>query len=187
MGSSQARKPDQRKTLRRFERRSDARFLTFSCYRNLPLFRNPAICDAFTDRLTVARSGGPFELYAWVVMPNHVHLLLRPDLPEVTVSSVLRSVKRPFAEQVIRRWRQLEAPILERLRNSRGGVHFWQPGGGYDRNITSDEELLEKVEYIHKNPVRAGLTKRAADYPYSSAAWYSDKRSGVLPIDPLPL
>ncbi len=119
-------------------------------------------------------------------MPDHVHLLLRPRLPEVTVTSVLRSIKRPLAEQVIRGWKKSEAPVLARLQDCRGGFHFWQPGGGYDRNITSDGEQFEKVEYIHQNPVRAGLANTAADYAYSSAAWDAGIRDGALAMDPLP-
>jgi len=65
------------------------------------------------------------------------------------------------------------------------GTHFWQDGGGYDRNIVSDRELYEKVQYIHDNPVRRGLIGRPADWPWSSARWY-ERREG-LAMDSFPI
>ncbi len=85
--------------------------------------------------------------------------------------------------QILDRWRTLEAPILPRLLDSNGHSHFWQRGGGYDRNIVTESELFEKVEYIHQNPVRRGLVKRSTDWPWSSARWYAGDRSGPVTID----
>ncbi len=175
------------KRLRRRERPNDVRFLTFSCYRSLALFANDAIKRAFCERVRLEQAVGRFDLYAWTVMPTHVHLLLRPRSAEWTVPSVLHAMKRPFAERVLRRWRRLSAPVLNRVRDRRGRCHFWQPGGGYDRNIVSDEELFEKIEYIHLNAVRAGLVEHAADYPFSSASWYAgEKQRAMIPLNPLP-
>ena len=158
--------------------------MTHSCYGRLPLFANDAIRTTFADHLARVRRRGGFQLYAWVVMPEHIHLLLTPDLPDVTVTKVLRALKRPFAAMVLSRWRQLDAAILQRIGDNRGAPHFWQDGGGYDRNIFSVSELSEKVAYIHNNPVRRGLVRRAVDWPWSSVAWY-ELRQG-LPMDPWP-
>lgn len=175
-----------RKRLRRIESPGHVRYLTFSCVRRLPLLSNDAIKTLFVERLTAAQKQHHFELYAWVVMPEHVHLLLRPDLPDHPVPALLQSLKQSVAQRVIDRWRELRAPILPRITDERGRVRFWQPGGGYDRNIISDDELDEKVAYIHDNPRRRGLVQRAADYPWSSIHWYRGNRSGPLVIAPLP-
>jgi putative transposase len=53
---------------------------------------------------------------------------------------------------------------------------FWQPGGGYDRNITSIEALRAMIDYIHANPVRRGLVARPEDWEWSSARWYRGLR-----------
>jgi REP-associated tyrosine transposase len=53
---------------------------------------------------------------------------------------------------------------------------FWQPGGGYDRNITSIEALRAMIDYIHANPVRRGLVARPEDWEWSSARWYAGLR-----------
>ncbi len=75
--------------------------------------------------------------------------------------------------------------MLERVVTPKGQQRFWQVGGGYDRNIISQKEMEEKIEYIHQNPVRRGLVKRATDWMWSSANWYADdRRSGKIVIDP---
>ena len=171
--------------MKRVEQEDHARYLTFSCYRRLPLFGNDRIKDAFVEQLQLARGKAEFHLLAWVVMPEHVHLLIWPKLPEYPVSKVSWIIKRRFAQHVIKRWRELDASILIELEARDGQTRFWQRGGGYDRNIHSQEELNEKIQYIHENPVRRGLVERAEDWAWSSARWYDGQREGVLKIDEL--
>ena len=66
----------------------------------------------------------------------------------------------------------------ERLRR-----RFWQPGGGYDRNITSTETLRAVIDYIHANPVRRGLAASAEGWEWSSARWYAGLRPVKLEMD----
>jgi len=151
-----------RKTRKRYEISNQARFLTFSCFDRKPFLADSVVADLFADRLMWTRQRLGFGLHAWVVMPEHVHLLISPKLPEAPVSKVLMSLKRPVAKDA-----------LKHLRSQ--GAHtesFWLPGGGYDRNIFSEQEMLEKCEYIHANPVRRGLVESAEEWPWSSArAW----------------
>ncbi len=95
----------QRRHRVRVEHTNHLRFLTFSCVQRLPLFKNDAIKDCFVDHLAAARGKHRFHLVAWVVMPEHVHLLLWPRLPDAPVSAILRTLKQRFAPQVIARWR----------------------------------------------------------------------------------
>jgi REP-associated tyrosine transposase len=171
------------KKLKRYERPNQLRFLTFSCYNRLALFGNDAIKDAFVNQIETARERTGFCLIAWVIMPEHVHMIVWPSLPEFPISRVTWWLKRDFARRVLGRWRELDAPILSRIRAPRGGLRFWQHGGGYDRNLRDDKEYREKVVYIHGNPVRRGLVGSPADWRWSSARWYSGDRSG-LRIDP---
>jgi len=152
-----------RKKLRRYEIQGHARFLTFSCYQRRPYFDDQQIRDTFADQLMITRSRLGFKLHAWVVMPEHVHLLVQPSLPEAPVSRVLMSLKRRVSTKVLKRWRD---------ENQDTPTQFWQSGGGYDRNIYSSEELTEKTRYIHENPVRRGLVERPEDWGWSSVrAW----------------
>lgn len=174
-----------RKTRRRFERCGDVRFLTSSCFQRLPLFNNDAIKEAFVQHIARSRQRTMFQLTAWVIMPEHVHLMLIPNLPDHPVSDVLSDMKATFSRTVLQRWRSLNAPILSRLTDNRGKARFWQVGGGYDRNIITSEEYEEKLHYIHQNPVARGLVESSTDWRWSSARWYSGVRTGELTIDPL--
>jgi putative transposase len=159
-----------------------ARFLTFSCYDRLALFQNDAIKLVFVDQLAHAQSVHRFVVYAWVVMPEHAHLLIRPDLPRSPVHLLLRTIKTSVAKRVLNRWRELDAKVLPRLVDSRGQTRFWQRGGGYDRNIFSRDELVEKGRYIHENPVRRGLVTEPNQWPWSSALWYNGDRDSPIQI-----
>ncbi|HEX8322926.1 MAG TPA: transposase [Tepidisphaeraceae bacterium] len=168
-----------RHQMRRRDVPGTARFLTFSCYRRLALFRNDKIKDAFAGALAQAAARHNAAVLAWVVMPEHVHLVVYADPPE-SVSTFLRSLKCPLASAVLARWRTLDAPILNRLRNTAGKCHFWQLGGGYDRNVV-DRELVEKIRYVHANPIRRGLSPDSVGWGWSSAATYRAKPDAIGP------
>ena len=163
---------EHRRTLKRYEGAGDVRYITCSCYQRLPLFQNDKIKDTFGSYLNQAKDRLEFKLYAWVLMPEHFHLLVRPASPDQTMSQILRGIKAGFAKLMIRRWRELDASILERIQDDSGTHRFWQAGGGYDRNITSELELIEKIGYIHRNPVTRGLVERPVDWVWFSALWY---------------
>lgn len=177
--------PGQRRQLKRIDGWGHTRYLTCSCYQRLPLFSNDAIKDAFAGHLAFVRRALGFRLHAWVIMPEHFHLLLTPT-GETTVTALLRRLKAPFARRVIRRWRSLDAPILSRITAPDGRPRFWQAGGGYDRNIVSNHELIEKIRYIHENPVHRDLVSNASHWRWSSWNWYNGDRVSTVPIDPIP-
>ncbi len=172
-----------RKSLKRIEDPNHARFVTFSCRHRLPLFSDDWAKDLFIMHLDKVRSVTGCHLIAFVVMPEHVHLLLWPKLPDFPAISVLHRLKRNAAKEIVGRWRDTNAPILHEITDTNGNVRLWQPGGGYDRNISTDEELREKIDYIHANPVHRGLVDKPTDYHWSSARWYSDDTNDTLPMD----
>jgi putative transposase len=170
----------------RRERTHSCRFLTFSCYHRLQLFNNDSIKDCFVEHLAAARLECGFGLIAWVVMPDHVHLLIWPRVVDAPIPTVMSALKTEFAKQVIGRWRELDAAVLPRITDSRGDRHFWQRGGGYDRNIGAGAEYKEKFGYIHANPVRRKLAERAVDWKWSSVRWYRQPEAYVgPPCDPV--
>jgi len=63
---------------------------------------------------------------------------------------------------------------------------FWQPGGGYDRNIRKAKTAWASVAYIHDNPVRRGLVRRPEDWEWSSAKWYAGQQTVKLAMDACP-
>jgi putative transposase len=179
--------PTKRRHRERYEIPGHARFLTWSCFHRLPLLQTEATRDIVESALMSARESCRFALYAWVIMPNHVHLLLRPDLPEHPMAEILQQIKLPASKTILAEWRKRDAPVLDKIRCSEGRPRLWQPGGGFDRNIYSKEEFVEKLNYIHLNPVKAGMVKALEEWKWSSAAAFCGKpREGFEP-DPLPV
>ena len=167
-----------RKRMERREERNSVRFLTFSCQRRLPLLTDPVTAADFTAALATAHRVRRFELFAWVVMPEHVHLLLRPDQDD-TAAAILKSVKLTVAQLAIARWKRSGDPLLRQV-DSATGPRFWQKGGGFDRNVRSMTEFTREVGYIHANPVRRGLVTRATEWPAplsSVHAWLARHRA----------
>jgi putative transposase len=120
-------------------------------------------------------------------MPEHVHLLIAPRDRDVPVGLFQGAIKERVARQAIQ-WMELHAPawisritVREGMRTRR---RFWQPGGGYDRNIDNRQTLLRVIEYIHLNPVCRGLVEKAIDWEWSSAGWYAGIRPVLIEIDP---
>lgn len=160
------------------------RFLTFSCYQRLPLLGNPAIRDVFAIALANARHRYAFKLYAWVIMPEHVHLLLRPE-DGADVTRPLRALKVSVAMTVIARWRDLKSSILNDVLDANGQHRFWQRGGGFDRVCRDGSEFSRHVQYIHCNPVERCLCNKSTDWAWSSSRWWDGSRDDVE-CDPPP-
>lgn len=169
-----------RKRLKRRETADQVRFITFSCHRRLPLFSHPRICENFLDLLLGATRTRALEVIAWVIMPEHVHLLLRPG-PTEPLGSTLARLKSAHAKRVISRWRELDAPILRRVTADDGPARFFQPGGGFDRNVRDDSELAREIRYIHDNPVTRGLVSKAEEWRWTSVRWWMGLREGEFP------
>jgi len=98
-----------------------------------------------------------FLLTAWVLLPDHWHAIFIPKFP-LTIARVMESIKVSSTHRINAGWR--ESGIL------------WQPRY-FDRALRTVKEYYEKVDYIHQNPVRAGLVERAEEWPWSSAREYS--------------
>ncbi|GJM19762.1 MAG: hypothetical protein DHS20C14_19750 [Phycisphaeraceae bacterium] len=139
----------------------------------------------FAECLEAARCECGFKVLAWVAMPEHVHLLIVPDLPNHPVPQLLRRIKEPTARRMLSLWRERDDPVLAELIDIRGRSHFWQRGGGYDRNIFAGPELVEKARYIEENPVRRGLVDVPTAWAWSSARCREDEGAGIVSVDPM--
>jgi putative transposase len=174
-----------RKRMKRREVPGDIRFVTFSCERRLPLLSNPAIADLYSGVMAAARARFGFELYAWVVMPEHVHMLVRPRVG-APLGPALAHIKKSVAQRVIARWRELDAPVLRSITRPDGSPRFWQKGGGFDRNVRDLEEFTREVRYIHRNPVDRELVPTPELWRWSSVRWWMGQRAGEVECDPPP-
>jgi putative transposase len=182
--------PLPKKTRRVFNEPGHAHYLTFSCQHGLPLLSKDRTCQWTVDAIDAARKRHEFDLYAYVIMPEHVHLLVRPRRSVYRVEEFLKAIKRPVswnAKQFL-----LESGSHEwfgRLTVTKGKrkvFRFWEAGGGFDRNITRVEDLRPIADYIHENPVRRGLVAKPTDWPWSSARFYAGMGDMLLGMDSIP-
>jgi putative transposase len=135
-----------------------------------------------------------YHLSAFVLMPEHVHLLVYPGPDALTIDRLLKAIKRPYSFRIKRLLQETGSQLLSRLTiRQRPGVEtfrYWQEGPGYDRNLDRVDTVLAAIDYIHRNPVRRGLVNRAVDWQWSSARWYEgleyEERIRVPELSKLP-
>jgi putative transposase len=185
-----------RKLVKHYHAPGDLHELTFSCYGRLPLLTNDTWRRQLTRCINIAGEELEMQLAAFVFMPEHVHLLVVPTSSQPAMDRYLARIKQPFSKWVKQQLLDAKSPLLKRLtvqeRPGKTCFRFWQEGPGYDRNLTTPAVIEMALEYIHMNPVRRGLVKRAIDWNWSSASWYMlnpprQQRSGLPLIHGLPL
>jgi len=135
--------------LYRFHHSGAAHFITFTCYHRYPHLADPAVRDVFVQALERTRTRYRARVYGFVVMPEHVHLLIS-EPERRTIANVMQSLKIASA----RRAKQVPG-----TRASLGP--FWQKRY-YDRNEWNHKEFVEKLKYIHRNrrgPRRAPILR----------------------------
>ena len=155
-----------------------AYFVTCSVVNWLPLFGNLCYRQIILDSLAYLREHKSIQMNAFVVMATHLHAVLWPR-NGIDVSDVLRDFKRHTSRAISREAAkqghsahlQVFAAARSSFRNKRGEYPVWQDGS-HPEAIFSDDFARQKIEYIHNNPVRAGLVSNAEDWAYSSARAY---------------
>jgi putative transposase len=151
--------------LKHFQRTRQIHFLTFSCYHRQPKFTNATARDTFVSALERVRENYGLCIYGYVVMPEHVHLLVS-EPERSTLAQAIKSLKQGVARRLA----------------LRAADSFWQ-ARYYDFNVWSEKKFVEKLRYIHRNPVKRGLVARPEDWPWSSFRHYAMGESGVVEIE----
>src|SRR3954462_2786625 len=150
-----------RKTCHRYNDPVHAHALTFSCFHRQPFLSKDRSRGWFIDAVDRARITHHFHVWAYVIMTEHVHLLLWPTLPDYDISEILNSIKQSVSKRALLFVRRETPAFLVRMEDHQpnGSLHyrFWQRGGGYDRNVVEPATVHQQIEYIHNNPVRRGL------------------------------
>jgi putative transposase len=180
---------DRSQRRRAFNEPGHAQELTFSCSRRSRFLTAERPCGWLAEAIERARKTREFALWAFVFLPEHVHLIIRPQRPVSVISDLLQAIKQPVGQRAVM-FLETNAPQwLPRITRRRGGSRerlFWQSGGGYDRNIEEPGTLRVMMDYLHLNPVRRGLVARATDWQWSSAGWSEGTPSVDLIPDPIP-
>jgi putative transposase len=172
-----------RNPLRRYYGRGDFRFVTFSCYRRRRFLGTRRARDRFVKILDEVRARHQFEIVGYVVMPEHVHLLIG-EPRKGNPSTVLQVLKQKASRALRRSPRQPGSGQLALAFPGEEGeaAAFWQRRF-YDFNVWSAKKVKEKLEYMHANPVQRGLVSHPREWPWSSWAHYAKGEEGLLRID----
>ncbi|MBU1023848.1 transposase, partial [bacterium] len=170
---------------KRYNIKGHAHELTFSCYKRQGFLNNDQTRQLFANALIYARRTHNYEIWAYVIMPEHVHVMIYPKNDEYSISDILKSIKQSVSRRVVKQLKDNNSPLLTRMRTGLSSTEyrFWQDGGGYDRNYVSPDEILKQINYIHNNPVRRRLVDNPCDWYWSSASEWLMGGEGPVSID----
>ncbi len=146
----------------RFEHTGNFHFITFSCFHRAPYLASPSARGLFENALERTRLRSKFVVAGYVVMPEHVHLLIGEPL-KGTIARVIHALKLSVS------LRRTERP-------------YWQ-ARYYDFNVWAAEKVSEKLDYMHRNPVVRGLVKRPEDWQWSSFRHYASGFVGIVEVE----
>jgi len=158
-----------------------AHFVTFSCDRRRRLLDHDHPKRVVLGVLNEQLGHQLATCVGFVIMPNHIHAIIW-FRETGQLSRFVHEWKRRSSYYIRTWYRDGNARYFE---HAEFGSRFWQPKY-YAFEIHSQEKLEEKLTYMHLNPVRAGLTERTVDWPWSSARWYEKGRSIGVPLGWVP-
>ena len=171
--------------LTRFHHSGQSHFVTFCCYHRQRLFITDAGRRIFESALERVRRSSRLHVYGYVVMPEHVHLLLS-EPEEDTLANALKSLKQGVARRLLPKMggplKACSEPGEGPSVGLNGEQHFWQKRY-YDFNIRNYAQFVEKLRYIHRNPVTAGLCECPEDWEWSSFRHYATGCEGRVEIE----
>lgn len=167
---------------------SKAYFLTMTVVEWVDIFSRKSYRDIIIDSLKYCQKNKGLVIFAYVIMSNHIHLLINAE--KENLSDIIRDFKKFTSKKIIkviqtepesrRKW-MLNLFSFEASKHSRNeNFQFWIQEN-HPVEIFSQKFIVEKVNYIHNNPVKAGIVEKPEDYLYSSARNYADMK-GLLDV-----
>jgi putative transposase len=173
------------KSVKRWNIPGHAHELTFTCFDKRQFLKSRKAREILADSILRAREKHGFDIWAYVFMPEHVHLLIYPLDAQYSMSRILFSIKQPVGRTIINQTRKKNPSNLRFFSTGQKDApyRFWMPGGGYDRNMDSLEILNNAVEYLHRNPVRRGLVENPEDWYWSSYNEWIKPGTSPIPVD----
>ena len=157
-------------------------FITTSCYRRRPLLASRSRRNLFLKILEQVRVRYGFAVIGYVVMPEHVHLLLsEPERDHP--STVMQVLKQRFARPVLKQMRPQKQSVQSALWPGDLDLeHVWQRRY-YDFVVRTGKKRVEKLQYMHRNPVKRGLVLAPEQWAWSSYRWYAYGEAGPVLVN----
>jgi putative transposase len=147
----------------------------------LPIFADPDIAEILIDALRYLQETKRARLFAYVVMDNHLHCIVQSD----NLSNVIKSYKSYTARAIIDLLEERHnIGLLTKLKKNKlhhktlSDYQLWQEGS-HPEELSTEEMMHQKIEYIHNNPVRRGYVDDAHDWRYSSARNYEGLQGSI--------
>src|SRR5229473_8582113 len=164
--------------------RGHLHFITFTCYRRLPLLRSVRARNVFVKLLGEVRDRYGFSLVGYVVMPEHIHLLIS-EPAKGTPSTVIQVLKQRVSRRLRRKKHNAAGQFCLAFAGGSDALRrFWQRRF-YDFNVWSLKKRVEKLHYMHMNPLKRKLVDHPKDWPWSSFSFYSNPNNGLIRVDPI--
>jgi putative transposase len=170
--------------LRHYDHDGRARFVTFCTHKRIPLLTNNTFRKAVLETICYVSSEFKLRLLGYVLMPEHVHVVIVPP-EEVVLGDVVGEIKRQSALWIHDLLQKQGGPLMDQLTIIRNGVSrfvLWQRRC-YDHNCRTEQDVWEKVNYCHNNPVKRGLVKSPERWEWSSYRYYADGTNALLEIN----
>lgn len=166
-------------------------FLTLTVVDWTDVFTRKQCRDIIIDSLKYCQTHKGLEIFAYVVMSNHIHLVARATKEETTLSDILRDFKKFTSSRIInwiktshkesrREWLLHRFSWNAKMNGGKRNYQLWQRSN-YPTMLYSANVIWTKIQYIHLNPVRAGWVNQASHYVYSSALNYQGE-AGPVPV-----
>jgi REP element-mobilizing transposase RayT len=159
-------------------------FVTFTVHQWVDIFTRKLYIEILIESLKFCQREKGLKIFAWVVMSNHVHLILRSDKNKL--SDIIRDFKKFTSTKIVKlieeNKKESRRSWLLWLFKKEDKIWFWEEGY-HGEEITTPDFFETKLNYIHLNPVRAGIVEKGEDYIYSSCADYLSLRKGMLDVE----
>lgn len=159
-------------------------FVTFTVHQWVDVFTRKDYIDILLDNIRYCQKHKGLKVYAWVVMSNHCHLIIRSE--GFDLQDVIRDFKKHTAKKILQAIEVSEKESRKRwllwLLKKEEQIWFWE-SGYHGEEITTKEFFDSKVNYIHKNPVRAGIVEKEEEYLHSSCGDFYGTRKGLLELE----
>ncbi len=159
----------------------DLHFITCSCYRRLPFLATARARDRFLSILEQTRQRYRFVVVGYVVMPEHIHLLVTE--PEVgTPSTLMQVLKQRTARALLPKNKRGDPRQRDLFGNATSHRGFWQ-ARFYDFNVWTTKKRVEKLRYMHRNPVKRRLVESPEQWHWSSYRFYLLEEAGPVRVN----
>jgi putative transposase len=169
------------RNLKRYYGAGDLHFITCSCYRRQPLLGTARRRELFLTVLEQVRRRYQFVVAGYVVMPEHFHLLIS-EPQEKTPSTVMQALKLGFARRILAGARRRRSNPAQASLFDHAPQHIWQKRF-YDFNVWTERKRIEKLRYMHRNPVKRGLVESPELWRWSSFRAYAFGEAGPVRIN----